>query len=407
MQKHHGQPVLDTPVAPVADRLLAPVAVIAPDSTLLYVNPAAAHAVGQEPAWLVGRRMLELVHPDDRARVGRELAMVASGRPSGGVTTYRLRADGSREWRMFESIADNMLDDPNIAGILVTSRDLTEQRIHERELYDAAFRDPLTGLPNRAKIHDHLDALVADDDPLAVAFVGVDRFKLINDSLGHTTGDAVLQMVSARIASCVPAATVVGRFGGDLLVLLTAGVAAGEARSLLWRIVERISEPLFIAGHELRLSASAGIAHKDASATVESLLRDAGLALHRAKAQGGGRVELFEAAMREAAMARLELEANLRRAISHSDFALALQPIVRLDDATPVRAEALVRWHHEGRTVEPCQFIPVAEETGLIIPLGDWIIDRAAQLAPRAPGGQVMVNLSARQLASPGLPERI
>jgi diguanylate cyclase (GGDEF)-like protein/PAS domain S-box-containing protein len=413
VQIHHGPTAFATTappasvIAPVADRLLAPVAVIAPDSTLVYVNPAAAHAIGQEPAWLIGRRMLELIHPDDRARVGRELAKVASGRPSGGVTTYRLRADGSREWRVFESIADNLLHDPNIAGILISSRDLTEQHAHERELYSAAFCDPLTGLPNRAKIHDHLGIMVADDDLLAVAFVGVDRFKLINDSLGHATGDAVLQVVSGRIASCVPAATVVGRFGGDLLVLLTAGMAANDARSLLWRIVGRISEPLFIAGHELRLSASAGIAHKDPSATVESLLRDAGLALHRAKAQGGGRVELFEAAMREAAIARLEVEANLRRAITHSDFALALQPIVRLDDATAVRAEALVRWHHDGRTIEPCTFIPVAEETGLIIPLGNWIIDRAAQLVPRAPGGQIMVNLSARQLASPGLPERI
>jgi hypothetical protein len=168
-----------------------------------------------------------------------------------------------------------------------------------------------------------------------------------------------------------------------------------------------VGEPLFIAGHELRLSASAGIARKDVSATGDSLLRDAGLALRRANAYGGGRVELFETEMRNSAIARLELEANLRRALARSDFALALQPVVRLSDTTPVHAEALVRWHAEDRVILPNEFIPVAEETGLIVPLGDWIIDRAAQLASRAPGSHVMVNLSARQLASPGLPERI
>jgi EAL domain-containing protein (putative c-di-GMP-specific phosphodiesterase class I) len=168
-----------------------------------------------------------------------------------------------------------------------------------------------------------------------------------------------------------------------------------------------VGEPLFVAGHELRLSSSAGIASKDESATAESLLRDAGLALHRATAYGGGRVELFETDMRNAAIARLELEANLRRGLARSEFALAIQPVVRLSDSAPVHAEALVRWHLDDRVILPDQFIRVAEETGLIVPLGDWIIDRAAQLARSAPGGHVIVNLSARQLSSPGLAERI
>jgi diguanylate cyclase (GGDEF)-like protein/PAS domain S-box-containing protein len=383
------------------------VTVVSTDSTLLYVNAAAAHAIGQEPGWLIGQKMLDLVHPDDRAGIRRELRQVASGRPSGGFTTYRLRSESTGGWRVFESIADNLLDDANIGGILMSSRDVTDQKAHEHELHQAAYRDPLTGLPNRAKISEELQKLMADDVPLAVAFVGIDRFNLINDSLGHTMGDAVLQAVSARVRSSIPATSVVGRFGGDLLIVLVVGPAAADARALLWRTAGRVSEPLFIAGHELRLSSSAGIAHKDASATTESLLRDAGLALRRAKAWGGGRVELFETEMRDAAVARLELEANLRRSITRSEFSLALQPVVSLRDDTPVHAEALVRWHFGGHIVEPSEFIGVAEETGLIVPLGDWIIDRAAQLSRAAPRGQVMVNLSARQLASPGLPERI
>jgi diguanylate cyclase (GGDEF)-like protein/PAS domain S-box-containing protein len=392
---------------PAADLLLAPVTVVDADSTVLYVNAAAAHAIGEKPGLLIGRRMLALVHPDDRDRLAAELRQVASGSPTGEFTTYRLRADATRGWRVFESIADNLLDDPAIGGILISSRDVTDQRAYELELYDAAYRDPLTGLVNRAKIADHLAALMTDDSDLAVAFLGIDRFKLVNDSLGHTAGDAVLQAISVRVRSAVPRTSVVGRFGGDLLVVLVVGAAAADARAVLWRVVERVSEPLFIAGHELRISASAGIAHKAPSATTESLLRDAGLALHRAKSQGGGRVELFAADMAQAAIARLELEANLRRAIARSEFSLALQPIVSLHDAMPVHAEALLRWPAAPSPIAPNEFIPVAEETGLIIPLGDWIIDRAAHLSPRAPGGQVMVNLSARQLASPGLAERI
>ena len=296
---------------PAADRLLAPVIVVAPDSRLLYLNPAAAHAIGREPDELIGRRMLELVHPEDRPRISRQLRTVTSGSPSGGSTTYRLRSDPAGEWRTFESVADNLIDDPNFGGILVSSRDVTDQRAHERELYEAAYRDPLTGLPNRAKISEDLRELMEDETALAVAFLGIDRFNLINDSLGHATGDAVLQAVSARVRSSVPTSSVVGRFGGDLIIVLIIGPAAAEARSILWRTVGRVGEPLFIAGHELRLSSSAGIAGKDAAATADSLLRDAGLALRRANAYGGGRVELFETDMRNSAIARLELEANL------------------------------------------------------------------------------------------------
>lgn len=162
----------------VADQLLAPVTLIAADSTLLYVNAAAAHAIGQEPGWLIGRRMLDLVHPEDRARIGSELRQVASGRPSGGFIRYRLRGDPTRGWQVFESIADNLLDDPNVGGILVSSRDVTEQLAHELNLYQAAYCDPITGLPNRARITDELDALVSDEVPLAVAFLGIDRFEI-------------------------------------------------------------------------------------------------------------------------------------------------------------------------------------------------------------------------------------
>jgi diguanylate cyclase (GGDEF)-like protein len=351
--------------------------------------------------------MMDLGHPGDRVRIQRELDQVAAGRPAAGSTMYRLRLDGAHDWRTFESIADNLLDDPNVAGILISSRDITDHVADQRKLVRIAYRDQLTGLANRAKVHAKLEEHIDTEPALSIAFLGLDRFKLINDSLGHTAGDEVLHLVSKRISSALPSSMLVGRFDSDVFMVMVTGPAVEDMRSLLWRVVERISEPLFIAGQELRVTASAGIAHRDPSATTESLLRDAGLALHRAKSAGGHRVDEFEGAMRDAAVARLALEADLRTALAENAFTLALQPIVRLDDRTAVRAEALVRWHRGDRTIPPTEFVAVAEETGLIVALGDTIIDKAAQLARRAPGSQVFVNLSPRQLASPGLPERI
>jgi diguanylate cyclase (GGDEF)-like protein/PAS domain S-box-containing protein len=390
-------------VRAVAGQILAPVAVIARDGTLLYANHAVAHALGVTSEELLGRKMLQLVHPRDRARVQRELRHVAAGRPSSGFSRHEIRGNKEQGWRTFESVVHNFLDDDEIRGILVSSRDVTDQLAYEQRLLDAASRDPLTGLANRAAINEQLDELLRQGVPLAVGFLGIDRFKLINDSMGHTAGDSVLQAVAGRVASSVPSATTVGRFGGDLLVMLVTGVAATDAYPLAWRIIERVGDPLFVAGHELRIAMSAGVARSGASATAVSMLRDADLALHQAKKQGGGRAAIFLPEMRDEAVSRLELEADLRQGIVREEFELALQPIVSLAAANPVCAEALVRWHRDGQIVEPCTFVPVAEETGLIVPLGEWIIGRAAQLSHFAPGEHLRVNLSARQLASPGL----
>ena len=392
----------------LADRLLAPVAVVAADSTLLYVNPAAARAVGSEPDALLGRRMLDLIHPDDRERVTRELRQVASGRPPSGVTTYRLRGDGTRDWRVFESIADNLVDDHAVAGVLISARDISEQRARERDLYEAAFRDALTGLPSRAKVLNDLDVRMGNTTALTVALIGLDRFQLVNDSLGQSVGDDVLRAVGSRLVTSLLEVGRVGRLHSDVFAILLDGIDNANAHALLWRIVERIGEPLFIASREFRLSSSVGIAHRDSTATAESLLHDAGLALHRAKAAGRGRVEVFATTMRDQAVARLQLEADLRAAITSNELSMVLQPIVRLADRTAVGAEALLRWYPPYQaSIAPDVFIPVAEETGLIVPLGDWTIERAAQFVHRVPGGRISINLSARHLASPGLHERI
>ena len=394
-------------VASVADRMLSPVAIIDGNSTLLYINSAGARAIGREARRLVGRHMLELIHRDDRARVREELRRVVADCGEGGTTTYRLRAGSSGAWRTFESTVDNLIDDERIGGILVASRDISDQVARERMLHEAAYRDALTGLPNRNEVNERLGDLVRTEGPLALAFVDVDRFALVRHSLGHSIADTVARVVAERVRTAVPATMLVGQYSGDMLALLLTGQAANDAREVLWRVLHRVSEPLFVGGHELRLSVSAGVASRCAASTSDSLLRDAGLALHRAKTQGGGRLQLFEGSMRESAVERLEFEANMRHGLANGEFSLALQPIVSLPGGEPIGSEALLRWRHGDRDIPPDRFIPIAEETGLIVPIGDWTIDQAARIARDAPGGRVTVNLSARQLAAPDLPARI
>jgi diguanylate cyclase (GGDEF)-like protein/PAS domain S-box-containing protein len=398
---------VDPGLRAIVDHLPAPVIVVAVDGRIIYVNQAAADIAGQPASWLSGRRLLDFVHPPDRQMVRRRLRSIASRQGQTRIATYRLRANSAQGWREVEAFATNLLEDQRVKGILIAGRDVTDERAYQRQLHDAAYRDPLTAIPNRRELNALLDKDLKAAAPFAVAFVGLDRFKLVNDSLGHSTGDAVLIAAASRITQSLPQGGSVFRFNGDVFAVTVPGAAAGIARDLIWRVIERISEPLFLAGHELRLSASAGIVLRDESSTTELLLRNAALALHSAKVGGRGRVEKYDPAMSEAAAARLELEANLRRALSRSELSLALQPIVEIASGRAVGAEALVRWNDGTTDVPPATFIPVAEESGLIIPLGDWIIDHAASHASLVPGGCLHVNLSGRQLASPGLRFRI
>jgi diguanylate cyclase (GGDEF)-like protein/PAS domain S-box-containing protein len=394
--------------AVIADRMITPVAVIAADSTLRYINPAGAMVLGQERGWLIGRRMLDLVHPQDRSRLELQLRQVVAGTPSAGSARYRLRATTARDWRTFESTVDNLLDDSRVGGLLVSSRDITDEIVREEALREAAYTDPVTELPNRKAIEEALQGvLTAGQQPIAVGFVGLERLDLVRHSLGHPTVDAVIRTAAQRTLSMVPPSVLVGQFSNDTLAVVHRGRAVDTAMEDLWRIVGSIGQTMFVNGHELRPSASAGCVVVDAPTTTDLLLQDASLALHRAKTYGGARVALFDPSLRQAAKVRLEFEADLRRAVANDELWIALQPIVSLPSATPVRAEALLRWDRNGSPVPPVEFVGVAEDIGLITPIGDRAIERAAHLAPRAPGGQILVNLSPRQLAAPRLVERI
>ena len=298
---------------------------------------------------------------------------------------------------------------------------LAEQlEVQLAELTHQAFYDSLTGLPNRALFRDRLEHAIArsrrSDDTVAVMFLDLDNFKVVNDSLGHGIGDALLRAVAERLRGCLRPADTLARLGGDEFTIVVEDVDAGQVVLIAERIGARLREPIDVDGHELFISSSIGIAFATAGHdAADDLLRDADLAMYWAKANGKGRYELFDAGMGVRAAERLSIETDLRRGIERGEFEVHYQPIVDLPTGDIVEVEALCRWRHPERgTFPPAAFIPVAEETGLILPLGAWVIEeacrqvRAWQLEhPARPPLLLSVNLSGRQFQHPTIADDI
>jgi diguanylate cyclase (GGDEF)-like protein len=280
----------------------------------------------------------------------------------------------------------------------------------QRELAFLATHDALTGLPNRTLILDRVEQLMVrarrDKTPLAALFIDLDNFKAINDSLGHACGDELLQAVAARLTAVVRESDAVGRLGGDEFVVIASELSFTSGPELMAeRLLEALDQPFVLAGREhscLKLTASIGIAAGDREA-AEELLRDADVAMYQAKWDGRHRYVLFEAGMQTAVQSRMELEMDLRVALEHDEFHLVYQPTFSLHDMTPTGMEALIRWRSSTRgTVQPNDFIPLLEETGLIVEIGKWVLQEACAQGVRwheagHPIG-VAVNVSARQL---------
>jgi len=283
------------------------------------------------------------------------------------------------------------------------------------ELAHQAVHDALTGLPNRLQVAERLEQALARSArtgcEVAVLFIDLDRFKLINDGRGHAAGDKLLVTVADRLRNVVRSGDVVARFGGDEFVVVCEDQTATlEASLVAGRILDALREPVVVDGQEIFLSASIGIAMADGSGSPESLLRDADAAMYRAKEKGRARCEFFDATMRTEALDHLEIQSALHRALERDELRVFYQPVVDLTSGAVAGVEALVRWEHpQHGVVSPASFIPVAEETGLIVPIGAWVLDEAtAQVArwrERSWGRNltVNVNLSARQLRQPDL----
>jgi diguanylate cyclase (GGDEF)-like protein len=301
------------------------------------------------------------------------------------------------------------------------TREISERKRAETELERMAFYDSLSGLPNRALFLDRLENALQRATryhrSLAVMFLDLDNFKVVNDSLGHKAGDRLLVTVADRLRACLRHEETAARLGGDEFTILLGEVADGrDAAAVAERILDALREPIDLQGHELVLSVSIGIViSKPGRDTSETLLRDADLAMYRAKTAGKGRFEIFDPSMGTSAIDRLQLEADLRHAIERDELRVVYQPILTLETGQIREVEALLRWVHPERgVISPVQFIPIAEATGLIIPIGQWVLEqachqaRAWQLAYASdPPLIVSVNLSVRQFRHHGLADDI
>jgi diguanylate cyclase (GGDEF)-like protein/PAS domain S-box-containing protein len=387
------------------------------DATVLYASPSMKRVLGYEPEQLLGNSRWDFVHPDDLEFVSAAWeASVASADP-GAPIEYRVKhADGT--WRWVEGVVGNLLDDPAVKGVVLNIRDITERKAAQEAMLHQAFHDALTELPNRALFLDRLGQAIARRGRrgalTAVLFLDLDRFKWINDSLGHAAGDQLLVQVAERLSDATRPGDSVARFGGDEFVVLCEDLdGEWEARAIAERLETALSSHFCVEGRDITVTASVGIATTASAsgATADSLLRDADAAMYRAKERGRNRIESFQGGMRARAVERLEVESDLRRALERDELRVHFQPVVRLAGAAMVGVEALVRWQHPERgLVPPADFIPVAEETGLIQPLGAFVLHESCrQVAAwnrtnpdRAPLS-VAVNLSARQMSAADL----
>jgi diguanylate cyclase (GGDEF)-like protein/PAS domain S-box-containing protein len=395
------------------------ITVIDADTTIAYVSPSVQRVLGYDSDDLIGRRVYELMHPHDRDRVVALLADSAAEDSQAAAAEARLRNAGGA-WQHFEILHTNLLADPNVSGIVLNARDVSERKAFEAQLRQLAFRDPVTSLANRALFTDRVDHALArltrDSGGLAVIFADLDDFKVINDSLGHAAGDTLLAQVGQRLRGCVRTMDTVARFGGDeFAILIEDTTRITDVAGVADKILDALTAPFVIDGNEVYIGASMGIAMIDddaaLTASADDLLRNADVAMYIAKRQNPGHYRIFEPDMHTNLLDRLELKGALQRAIERDELDLHYQPVVSLDDGHIRGFEALVRWHHPDRgLVPPAEFIPIAEETGLIGALGRWVLHHAfrhgrllQQAVPQTPPLRINVNVSVRQLNQPSL----
>jgi diguanylate cyclase (GGDEF)-like protein/PAS domain S-box-containing protein len=319
--------------------------------------------------------------------------------------------NGSDVWTIV-SASPIYNDDGVFVGALGMITDITERKRHEEIIWRQAYYDTLTGLANRSLLEDRLQQLLIPRDMcVAVMFIDLDRFKQVNDTLGHDFGDRLLNVVAGRLAGSLRADDTIARMGGDEFAALLPGIDHREAVEDVARtLLEVLAQPIEIDSREVSIAASIGISLFPTDGhDVQTLLKHADVAMYRAKEQGGNECCLFNQSMNANALERLTLENNLRKALSREEFFLVYQPQLDLDTGEVVAVEALCRWRHpEMGVVPPARFIPLAEETGMIVPLGEWVLREACrQAAEWRDEGQpvrVTVNISTRQLSQPGLP---
>jgi diguanylate cyclase (GGDEF)-like protein len=332
----------------------------------------------------------------------------------GVVADTELRAtnfDGSDRW--FGIRAANLSNDPVVGGMVINMRDITDRKRAEEELSHNVFHDSLTGLANRALFHDRLEHALERTSrsgwEVAVVYLDLDGFKTINDSRGHEAGDQVLREMAARLLGIIRSIDTLSRLGGDEFAILVeeSARALDEAQAVAERVLELLTDPFVVHNHQVVLSASIGIAIGDVASDASGMMRDADLAMYKAKTSGRARWAVYEPSLSVAALQRLELESDLRRALQRNQFRILYQPIVQLKSNRVAGFEALLRWDHPRLgVVGPNTFIPIAENNGTIVEIGQWVLEGACRTAAEWRRAHpdleqsMAVNLSGRQLAT-------
>jgi diguanylate cyclase (GGDEF)-like protein/PAS domain S-box-containing protein len=384
--------------------------------SFLTVNEALCTILGYDEQELLQRNLYSIVHPDDASSVRQQAAALLEGAEQGFETEIRyLHRDGRVVWGA-TGVGAVHGDADEVRYFVVQIHDVSARRRVEEELAHQALHDPLTGLPNRVLFTDRLQqALVRqlrNGHHVAVLFIDLDRFKLINDGLGHVAGDAVLCEAARRLDAAARAQDTVSRFGGDEFTVLCEDVTTASATEIAERLLSDLSEPFEYDGQELHLGASVGVRVSDGpGAEPDKMLRDADLALYAAKQRGRGRVESFDPSARLSGFDPLALEQALRAALRRGELALHYQPLVDLTTDRVRGLEALLRWEHPKQgTISPGEFIPVAEQSGLIVPIGEWVLGEACRQLARWRAErtvdqtvQMAVNVSPIQLCQPEL----
>jgi diguanylate cyclase (GGDEF)-like protein/PAS domain S-box-containing protein len=374
----------------------------------IRVNAAVCAILGRPAESLINRSWGDFDHPEQLPLRQAVLAAQEEGRDSYSAQRRYVRPDGTDIWAtLYMTLVRNAAGKP--LYYLTQLQDITAHKRLEAELAHQARHDFLTGLPNRALLHDRLvDALARDRAPgkhVGVVFLDVDHFKAVNDLFGHGAGDDVLRHATQQITSVLRPTDTVARIGGDEFVVVCVDVSAADTEQIAQRILHALNQPCRIGAHEIRLNGSFGIAIADEDATPESVLSDADAAMYRAKERGRGRIEVFDEALRSKVKHRLATTEALRLALARDEFAVHYQPIVDVRTGAMVSVEALVRWKQpDGSVVGPDEFIPLAEEAGLIVPIGAWVLEQACrQLVEwqmQQPALGVAVNLSVRQIVA-------